>query len=55
MPPVVFANGDQNTCRLARLQDDDDLVRLRPPDVTVDEVITASRRSAVVGESSCST
>ena len=39
MPPVVFANRNQDARRLARLQDDDDLIGVRPAEVPVNEVI----------------
>src|SRR5262249_18096359 len=37
MPAVVFADGDKDAGGFARLQDDDDLVRLSPPEVGFDE------------------
>jgi hypothetical protein len=42
MPRVILADGNQDARRLARLEDDDDLVRFRPPEVSVDEVVATS-------------
>jgi hypothetical protein len=39
MPAVISANGNEDARRFPRLQDDDDVIGLRPPKVAIDEFI----------------
>src|SRR5262249_7304782 len=39
MPPVVFTDGNQDACRLARREDDDHLIGRGSPEETGDEVV----------------
>ncbi|MGH6690233.1 MAG: hypothetical protein ACREF4_06100 [Gammaproteobacteria bacterium] len=43
MPPVVFADRNQDARRLARLEDDDDVIGLSAAEVAVDEVVAPAR------------
>jgi hypothetical protein len=46
MPPIVFADRDQNARWLARLEDNDDLIRLGSTEVVIDEVVAPADADA---------